>query len=160
VAIAICCVRDLTILTEAFQISQPRINNMSMFGWSAGDLLQFARLVQQGFDYYQSAPQSLRQSLERFQYVANHLEDLSDVLQKSGWPYYDRAPKLKDDLKEAKNFFDRYASLSTAITVSTSRLFDTARLGLGQDKGKLRSIDENLKDHLDKMSAFKQHVIL
>jgi hypothetical protein len=37
---------------------------------------------------------------------------------------------------------------------------DTARLGLSQDKGKLRSIEKNLKDHLEKMSAFKQHVIL
>lgn len=133
---------------------------MSMFGWSAGDLLQFARLAQEVFDYYQSAPQNLRQSLQRFQYVANHLEDLSDVLQKSGWPSYDRAPRLKDDLEDAKLFFDRYAFLSTATTVSTPRLLDTVRLGLGQDKGKLRGIDENLKDHLEKMSAFKQHVIL
>lgn len=131
-----------------------------MFGWSAGDLLQFARLVQQGFDYYQNAPQSLRQSLERFQYVANHLEDLSDVLQKSGWPGYNRAPMLGNDLDKAKSFFARYASLSAATTVSTSRILDTARLGLGEDKGKLRRIDENLKDHLEKMSAFKQHVIL
>lgn len=133
---------------------------MSMFGWSAGDLLQFARLAKEIFDYYHSAPQNLRQSLQRFEYVAKHLEDLSDVLRKSGWSSYDRAPKLKDDLEDAKRFFDRYVSLSTATTVSTSRIFDTARLGLGQDRGKLHGIDENLKDHLDKMSAFKQHVIL
>jgi hypothetical protein len=131
-----------------------------MFGWSAGDLLQFARLAKEVYDYYQNAPETIRESLERLQYVANDLEDLSDVLKKSGWPSYDSAPKLKDDLEDAKHFFARYASLSTATTVSTSRLWDTARLGLGQDKGKLRSIDKNLKDHLEKMSAFKQHVIL
>jgi hypothetical protein len=130
------------------------------FGWSAGDLLQFARVAYDVFDYYQCAPQYQRQSLQRFQYAAKHLEDLSDVLQKSGWPSYDKAPKLKDDLEDAKRFFNRYASLSAATAVSTSRLFDTARLGLGPDRGKLRGIDENLNDHVDKMNAFKQHVIL
>lgn len=133
---------------------------MAMFGWSADSLLQLARLAKEGYNYYQNAPETIRESLERLQYVANDLEDLSDVLQKSGWPSYDSAPKLKDDLEDAKLFFARYASLSTATTVSTSRLLDTARLGLGQDKGKLRSVDKNLRDHLEKMSAFKQHVIL
>lgn len=133
---------------------------MSMFGWSAGDLLQLARLAKEGYDYYQNAPENLRESWDRLQYVANNLEDLSDVLQKSGWPSYDSAPKLKDDLEEAKQFFARYASLSTATVVSTARLLDTARLGLSQDKAKLRSIEKNLKDHLEKMGAFKQHVIL
>jgi conjugal transfer/entry exclusion protein len=133
---------------------------MAMFGWSAGDLLRLAGLAKEGYNYYQNAPETIRESFDRLQYVANDLEDLSDVLQKSGWPSYDSASKLEDDLKDAKHFFARYASLSTATTVSTSRLRDTARLGLGQDKGKLRSIDKNLKDHLEKMSAFKQHVIL
>jgi hypothetical protein len=130
------------------------------YGWSAGDLVLFAKIACDIYGYYQSAPQNLQQSLEKFRYVAQQLEDLSDVLQKSGWLGYDKAPKLKEDLEEAKRFFDRYASLSAAITVSTSRLFDTARLGLGPDRNKLRSIDDNLKDHLEKMSAFKQHVIL
>ena len=121
----------------------------------------FAKIAYDIYGYYQSAPQNLRQSLEKFQYVAEHLEDLSDVLEKSGWRGgYDKAPKLKEDLEEAKRFFDRYTSLSAATTVSTSRLFDTARLGFGPDRSKLHSIDKNLKDHLEKMSAFKQHVIL
>ena len=130
------------------------------YGWSTGDLVLFAKIAYDIYGYYQSAPQNLQQSLEKFQYVAEHLEDLSDVLKRSGWRGYDKAPKLKEDLEEAKRFFDRYASLSTATTASTSRLFDTARLGLGPDRSKLRSIDKNLKDHLEKMSAFKQHVIL
>ena len=130
------------------------------YGWSAGDLVLFARIAHDIYGYYQSAPQNLRQSLEEFHYVAEQLEDLSDVLKKSGWPGYDKAPKLKEDLEEAKSFFDRYASLSAATTASTTRLFDTARLGLSPDRSKLHSINENLKDHLEKMSAFKQHVIL
>ena len=130
------------------------------YGWSAGDLVLFAKTAYDIHDYYQSAPQNLRQSLEKFQYVAKHLEDLSEVLKKSGWHGYDKAPKLKEDLEEAKRFFDRYASLSAATTVSTSRLFNTARLGLGPDRNRLQSIDKNLKDHLEKMGAFKQHVIL
>jgi hypothetical protein len=130
------------------------------YGWSAGDLVLFAKIACDIYSYYQSAPQNLQQSLEKFQYVAEHLKDLSDVLNKSGWPGYDKAPKLKEDLEEAKSFFDRYASLSAATTVSTARLFDTARLGWGPDRSKLHSINENLKDHLEKMSAFKQHVIL
>jgi hypothetical protein len=130
------------------------------YGWSAGDLVLFAQIAYGIYGYYQSAPQNLRQSLEKFQYVAKHLEDLSDVLKKSGWLGYDKAPKLKEDLEEAQRFFNRYASLSAATTVSTSRLFDTARLGLGPDRSKLHGIDKNLEDHLEKMSAFKQHVIL
>ena len=130
------------------------------YGWSAGELVLLAKIAYDIYDYYQNAPQNLRQSLEKFQYVAKHLEDLSDVLKKSGWPGYDKAPKLKEDLEEAKRFFDRYASLSAATTVSTSRLFNTARLGLGPDRNKLHSIDKNLEDHLEKMGAFKQHVIL
>jgi hypothetical protein len=130
------------------------------YGWSAGDLVLLAKIAYDIYGYYQSVPQNLQQSLEKFHYVAEHLEDLSDVLKKSGWGVYDKAPKLKEDLQEAKRFFDRYASLSTATTVSTSRLFDTARLSLGPDRNKLHSIDKNLKDHLEKMSAFKQHVIL
>jgi hypothetical protein len=120
----------------------------------------FAKIAYDIYGYYQSAPQNLLQSLEKFQYVAKDLKELSDVLEKSGWPGYDKAPKLKEDLEEAKRFFDRYASLSAATTVSTSRLFNTARLGLGPDRNRLRSIDKNLKDHLEKMGAFKQHVIL
>ena len=131
-----------------------------MWGWSASDLVQFARLAYKVFEYYQSAPQNLRQCLQRFQYVAELLEDLSHVLRKSGWRKYDRAPQLKYDLEEGKRFFDRYASLSAATSVSTSRLFDTVRLGLGTDKSKLRGIEENLKDHMEKMSTFKQDVIL
>jgi hypothetical protein len=130
------------------------------YGWSAGDLVLFAKIAHDIYGYYQSAPQNLRQSIEEFHYVAEQLEDLSDVLRKSGWRGYDGAPKLREDLEEAKCFFDRYASLSAATTTSTSRLFDTARLGLGPDRSKLRSILENLKGHLEKMSAFKQHVIL
>lgn len=130
------------------------------YGWSAGDLALFAKIAHDIYGYYQSAPQNLRQSLEKFQSVAKHLKELSDVLKKSGWPGYDKAPKLKEDLEEAKRFFDRYTSLSAATTVSTSRLFNTARLGLGPDRNKLHSIDKNLKDHLEKMDAFKQHVIL
>ena len=130
------------------------------YGWSAGDLVLFATIARDIYNYYQSAPQNLRQSLEKFQYVAEHLKDLSDVLEKSGWLGYDKAPKLKGDLEEAKRFFDCYASLSAATTASTTRLFDTARLGLGPDRSKLHSINENLKDHLEKMGAFKQHVIL
>jgi len=130
------------------------------YGWSAGELVLLAKIAYDIYDYYQNAPQNLRQSLEKFQYVAKHLEDLSDVLKKSGWPGYDKAPKLKEDLEEAKRFFDRYASLSAATTVSTSRLINTARLGLGPDRNKLHSIDKNLEDHLEKMGAFKQHVIL
>jgi hypothetical protein len=133
---------------------------MAMFGWSAGDLLQLARLAKEVFDYYQSAPQNLRESLQRFEYVAKQLEDLSDVLRKSGWARYDRAPKLKDDLKSAKGFFDRYASLSAATAVSGSRIVDTARLGWGKDKNMLPEINKKLDDHLQKMSEFKQHVIL
>jgi hypothetical protein len=130
------------------------------YGWSAGDLVLFAKIAHDIYSYYQNAPQHLQQSLEKFQYVAKHLKELSDVLKKSGWPGYDRAPKLKEDLEEAKRFFDRYASLSTATTVSTFRLVNTARLALGPDRNKLHGIDKNLKDHLEKMSAFKQHVIL
>jgi hypothetical protein len=128
------------------------------YGWSAGDLVLFAKIAYDIYGYYQGAPQNLRQSLEGFHYVAKQLEDLSEVLEKSGWRGYDRAPKIKEDLEEAKHFFDRYASPSAATTASTSRLFDVARLGLVQSK--LRNIDENLKDHLEKISAFKQHVIL
>ena len=133
---------------------------MSLYGWSAEDLVLFAKLAYDVFGYYQSAPQALRQSLQSFQYIAQHLEELSDVLKKSDWPGYDTAPKLKDDLRQAKHFFENYAPLSTATTVSTSRLSDTAGSGLGAIEGKLREIDENLEDHMDKMNAFKQQVIL
>jgi hypothetical protein len=159
VDIAICWIGDGTITDISFPNLPPRTSIMT-YGWSAGDLVLFAKIASDIYRYYQRAPQNLRQSLEKFQYVAKHLEDLSDVLKKSGWQGYDKAPKLKEDLEEAKRFFDRYASLSAATAVSTSRLFDTARLGLGPDRSKLHSIDKNLEDHLEKMSAFKQHVIL
>ena len=130
------------------------------YGWSAGDLVLFARVAYDIFGYYQSAPQSLQHFLQRFQYVAEQLEDLSDLLQKSGWPGYDKAPKLKDDLEEAKGFFERYASLSVATEISPSRLLDTARLGLGLDRSRLRGMEENVRDHIEKMSTFKQDIIL
>jgi len=130
------------------------------WGWAAGDLVLLARLAYEIFSYYQSVPQTLHQCVQRFEYVAQQLEDLSDVLRRSGWRGYDRAPKLKDDLKEAKHFFEEYASLSAATSLSMSRLFETARLRLGPDNSRLRCIENKLKDHMEKMSAFKQHVIL
>ena len=120
----------------------------------------FARVAYDVFGYYQSAPQSLQQFLQMFQYVAEQLEDLSDVLQRSGWPGYDMAPKLKDDLEEAKRFFDRHASLSVATTISPSRLLDMARLSLGPDRSRLWIMEENMRDHVKKMSTFKQDIIL
>ena len=104
-----------------------------MFGWSAGDLLQFARLANEVYSYYQSVPQNLRDSLQRLQYIANDLTELSGVLENSGWPSYDRAPKLRDDLEEAKRFFARYSSLSTAKAASIARFLDTIRLGVGRE---------------------------
>ena len=145
---------DRLIKTEA------RMNVSSMWGWSAGDLLQLARFAKAVFDYDQSAPQNLRQSLQRSQDVANRLEELADMLQIFEWPSYDRAPNLRATLEDAKRFIDRYAPLSAATTASASRLFDTACPRLDRGRSKLRGIDENLKDHLGKMSAFKQHAIL
>jgi hypothetical protein len=77
------------------------------------------------------------------------------MLQKSGWPSYDRASNLRADLEDAKRFFDRYAPLYTTTAASASRFFDTAHPRLGRGRSKLLGIDENLKDHLEKMSAFK-----
>ena len=130
------------------------------FGWSPGDLIVCAKLAHDVFNYYQNAPQHLRQTIDKFQYVAEHLADLSDVLRKSGWEEYYRAPKLKSDLEDAKRFIERYQPLSNSTSVTSSRILDTARLGLGSDKNKLRDIDDRLEDHMKKMDAFKQHVIL
>jgi Myb-like DNA-binding domain len=151
---------DRLIRTQAFQTLHRRMGAMPMLGWSVGDLLQFARFAKTVFDSFRSAPQNLRQSLQRFQDVANRLEELADILQKSGWPSYDRAPNLRADLEDAKRFFDRVASLSTTTMTSASRLFDATRPRLGRGGSRLHRIDENLEDHLEKMSAFKQHVIL
>jgi hypothetical protein len=81
------------------------------------------------------------------------------MLQKSAWPSYDRAPNLRADLEDAKRFFDRNASLST-VTTAASRLFDATGPRLGRGRSKLHEINENLTDHLEKMGAFKQHIIL
>ena len=135
----------------SFPKSPPSRTSIASCGWSAGDLVLLAKSAYDIYGYFQSAPQNLRQSLEKFQSVAKHLKELSGVLTKSGWPGYDKALKLKEDLEEAKRFFNRYASLSAATKVSTSRLFNTARLGLLPDRNKLHSIDKNLKDHLEKM---------
>jgi hypothetical protein len=147
------------IETEAFQTFHRRMDVTSTWGRSAGDLSQLARLAKAVFDYYQSAPQNLRKSLQRFEDVANRPEELADALQKSGRPSYDRASNLRADLEDAKGFFDRYFPLSTATMACPSRLFDTARPRLGRGRSKLLGIDENLKDRLEKTSAFEQHVI-
>lgn len=131
------------------------------FGWSAGDLVICAKIAYEVFSYYQNAPQNLRQTIKKFHYVAEQLEDLSDVLQKSGWKRYDKAPGLRADLENARSFFERYDPLPNASSaISSQRFEDTPRLDQGPDQNKLRDIEEGLKDHMDRIVAFKQHVIL
>jgi hypothetical protein len=73
-------------------------------GWSADDLWAFANTMRDVSAFWQScrsAPDALSRSSWSFEHAANNLEILSDVLDMSGWPRYDIAPELKDDLNFA-----------------------------------------------------------
>ena len=128
------------------------------YGWSAGDLLVFARMAKEIYDFYDNAPKNLRRVIERFHYVAEQLEDLSHVLKESGWKKYDRAPKLEEDLEYAQKFFDKYDKLSQTTGTSRSRIWDTTKLGL--DQGKLSDIEAGLRNHQEAMTSFKMDVTL
>jgi hypothetical protein len=121
-------------------------------GWSADDLWALANTMRSLFVFWQScesAPYDLFRFSQSFEYAANNLYVLSDVLDMSGWPRYGEAPKLKDDLEDAKAFFDRFKPPNTALY--EDELSNPARMLV---------IDENLKGHVRKMNEFKERVIM
>lgn len=120
-------------------------------GWSADDLRALANTMRDVFAFWHSclsAPYDLYRSSQSFEYAAINLEVLSDVLDMSGWPRYDGAPELKDDLEGAKAFFDRFKPPNTA-------LYEGSLPNRAQKLG----IDENLKYHIREMSEFTKRVI-
>ena len=139
-----------------------------LFGWSGTDILQLISLANRVYHYYLEAPESIKQSLERSHDVYQQLVDLSDILQRTSWEKYVDAPKLgeelkkvEDDLKEAATFYQRYETLANAPKkFSPARLGSTAKLGLGSDRDKVAALDHRFRNHVEKLSRFRQQIIL
>jgi hypothetical protein len=120
-------------------------------GWSADDLWALANTMRDIFAFWQScqsAHYGLLRLSRRFEYAADNLSVLSDILDMSDWPQYDGAPELKDDLEYAKAFLDRFKPPNTALYE-----YEDSQL-------QMFGIDENLRGHIHKMSEFKERVIM
>lgn len=128
------------------------------FGWSANDILSLAKLCYDIYSFCQAAPAELQGILEKLDNIRQTLEQLSDILQKSGLGSWKEAPDLEQHLHEVQVYLEPLQHVAIKKGYDLSKAKGLARLAL--DKDKIKRIEKSLDADERRIEKMKIDMIL
>ncbi|KAJ9651277.1 hypothetical protein H2198_009431 [Neophaeococcomyces mojaviensis] len=128
-----------------------------------GDVIAILKEIYNAYDAWRSIPKKLRQVLENFKDTEEEVRTLNKVLASSRRPEHRSYPgtdKLIADLKEARNYFERYEPLTdeNGKVRMTTRVAKTVTARWNWEA--VNAYVENVNSHREKMKDFKEIVLI
>ena len=128
------------------------------FGWSAGDLLQFAKLAFEVYEFVHNAPEEIQVVIQKYEDVGQKLQRLSKILDNSRLGVWNGAPKLRKHLEEANEYLNQFRPMASRTASPQLRAKKTVIMAI--DRSKIKRINDHLKIYEEQMNSFENDLVL